>query len=147
MKIYKRRGCLPSRFISKTKVEAPRGKEVAIHPFRSIQASKNGKKAVPGWPTEGNRARDYTEIVRRSHGDCTGNHTGNSRKESMQKTHKGNFRKEVAEGALQQRPAIATHGGNSQGQPSEATPKRSSPRELVILFEGNPFYADTFVTR
>lgn len=63
MKIYKRRGCLPFRFISKTKVEAPRGKEVAIDPFRSIHASKNGKKAVSGWPTEGNRARDRTEIV------------------------------------------------------------------------------------
>lgn len=125
MKIYKRRGCLPFRFISKTKVEAPRGKEVATDPFRSIHASKNGKKAVPGLPTEGNRTRDCaeiaqklhrdcTEIGRRSHEDCTGNHTGNSRKESMQKTHKGNSRKEVAEGALQQQPTAATHNSNPQ---------------------------------
>ena len=71
MKIYKRRGCLPSRFISKTKVEAPRGKEVATDPFRSIHASKNGKKAVPGWPMQGNRTRDCTEVAWRSHGGHT----------------------------------------------------------------------------
>lgn len=46
MKNYKRRGCLPFRFISRTKVGALRPKEVAIRFLRSIHPVKNGKEAV-----------------------------------------------------------------------------------------------------
>ena len=79
----------------------------------------------------------HTEVTRRLYGDraeiaedCTGNHTANSQKESMQKTHKGNFRKEVAEGALQQRPTIAPHNSNPQGQLTGATLGGNSPSKL-----------------
>lgn len=140
MKIYKRRGCLPSRFISKTKVETPRSKEVAIHPFRSIQASKNGKKTVPGWPTEGNRARDYTETAQRSNRNPT-EIVQESYRKLTERKHAENPQRELPKrsgrGNLQQYPTGATHGGNSRGQFTRATHVGNSRSKLPKTPQAN----------